>query len=221
MDEKMEISPEGLLKRFSHQTDFKRELIKLSTPQLTDALKNLINYVPVIQGVKPLKEDFKILGKAITAETSADDWGTALNAMDLADEGDVLFISADSDDSAVWGELTSKSAQRKGLAGTVVFGAVRDVNAIRKLNYPVFSKAIVPNAGAPLAEGEVNVPLKCGDVIVNPYDMVVGDDCGVVVVPGAIFSEALNRALLIKKDEQEIINKIDSGYSLSSIINPK
>jgi 3-hexulose-6-phosphate synthase len=221
MDEKMEISPEGLLKRFSHQTEFNSELFKLSTPQLTDALKNLINYVPVIQGVKPLKEDFKILGKAITAKTSANDWGTVIKAINLANKGDVLFISADSDDSAVWGELTSKSAQRKELAGTVVCGAVRDVNAIRNLNYPVFSKAIVPNAGAPLAEGELNVPLKCGDITVNPYDMVLGDDCGVVVVPGAIFSEALNRAMQIKKDEQEIINKIDSGYSLSSIINPK
>ncbi|MCE5214783.1 MAG: RraA family protein, partial [Methanobacterium sp.] len=134
MDEKMEISPDGLLKRFSHQTDFKAETVKLSTPQLSDALKNLINYIPVIQGVKPLKEDFKILGKAITVKTSADDWGTVLKAMDQAHEGDVLFISADRDDSAVWGELTSKSAQQKKIAGTVVYGAVRDVNAIRKLN---------------------------------------------------------------------------------------
>ncbi|MCE5214398.1 MAG: RraA family protein, partial [Methanobacterium sp.] len=86
--------------------------------------------------------------------------------------------------------------------------------------YPVFSKAIVPNAGAPLAEGEINVPLNCGNVVVNPYDMVLGDDCGVVVVPGSIFSKALKQALQIKKDEKEIIKKIDVGYSLSTIINP-
>ncbi len=218
MDGKMEISPEGLLKRFSHQQSFSLWKDKLSTPQLSDALKNLINYSPVIPGIKPLKDEFKILGKIITVQTSANDWGTVLKAIDLAKKGDILFISADKDDSAVWGELTSKTAQYKGIAGTVVYGAVRDVAAIRKLNYPVFTKSIVPNAGAPLADGEVNIPLQCGGITINPHDVVLGDDCGVVVVPGELFPHAIDKAMQIKKDEEEIINKIESGYSLSKII---
>lgn len=218
MDGKMEISPEGLLKRFSSEPSFSFWKDKVSTPQLSDALKNMLDYNPVIPGVKPLFDGYKILGKIITVQTTSNDWGTALKAIDLAQKGDILFISVDKEDSAVWGELTSKTSKQKGIAGTVVYGSTRDAAAIQKLNYPVFAKNIVPNAGAPLAEGEVNVPLQFGDVTVNPYDVVLGDDCGVVVVPGKLFKQAIHQALKIKKDEEDIIKKMETGYSLTSII---
>jgi len=218
MDGKMEISPEGLLKRFSRDTGFSFWKDKLSTPQLSDALKIMLDYNPVIPGVKPLLDEYKILGKIVTVQTSSNDWGTVLKAIDIAQKGDILFIKVDKDDSAVWGELTSKTSQHKGIAGTVVYGAVRDAAAIRKLNYPVYTKSIVPNAGAPLAEGEVNIPLQCGDITINPSDVVLGDDCGVIVVPGELFTQAVNNAFQIKKDEEEIIRKIESGYSLSNLI---
>ena len=218
MDEKMEISPEGLLKRFSHHQNFNYYKDKLSTPQLSDSLKKLLDYNPIIPCVKPLNDDYKILGKIITVQTSSEDWGTVLEAIDLAEKGDIIFISADNDDSAVWGELTSKSAHNKGIAGTVIYGAVRDAAAIKKINYPVFSRAVVPNAGTPLAQGDVNIPLKCGEITINPQDVVLGDDCGVVVVPGELFYQAINQALLIREEEEKIIKKMDKGYSLSNII---
>jgi len=83
MNGRMEISPEGLLKRFSHQ-GFSLWKDKLSTPQLSDALKDLLDYNPVIPGIKPLKDEYKILGKIITVQTSAYDGGSALDAIDLA-----------------------------------------------------------------------------------------------------------------------------------------
>lgn len=215
----MEISPEGLLKRFSYPRDFNIEKEKLSTPQISDALKDIIDYEWVIPGVKPLNDEFKIMGKAVTVQTSSYDWGTVLKAIDIAEKGDILFINTEKDDSAVWGELTSKTAQTKGLAGTVVYGAVRDVAAIRKLNYPVFTKSIVPNAGLPLAEGMVNEPVKCGDVTVNPGDWIVGDDCGIIVISAKHFSRTINKSLQIKEDEGEIIKKIESGWSLSKILD--
>ena len=218
MDGRMEISPEGLLKRFSHQESFSLWKDKLSTPQLSDALKDLLDYSPVIPGIKPLKDEYKILGKIITVQTSAYDWGTALDAIDLAKKGDILFILTDGDDSAVWGELTSKTAQQKGIAGTVVYGAVRDVAAVKKLDYPVFTRSIVPNAGKPLGDGEVNVPLEYGGITINPGDVVLGDDCGVIVVPGELFRKAIHKALEIKEGEKEIIERIEKGHSLSSII---
>lgn len=218
---KMDISPEGLLKRFSHEKNYNYYKGKLSTPQLSDSLKKLVDYKPVIPGVKPLSEDYKILGKIITVQTTSSDWGTVLEAIDLAEKGDILFINTDNDDNAVWGELTSKSAQNKGITGTVICGAVRDASAIKKIKYPVFSRAVVPNAGSSLARGEVNVPISCGEITVNPQDFVLGDDCGVVVVPGKLFSQAINQALLIKEEEQEIIRKMDEGYTLSTIIKSK
>lgn len=219
MHRNMEISPEGLLKRFSLHKNFNQWKDQLSTPQLSDALKSIIDYTPVIPGIKPLKNEYKILGKIVTVETSADDWGTVLTATDRAEKGDILFIKTDNDDSAVWGELASKNAQFKGIAGTVVYGAVRDVSAIRKLNYPVFTRSIVPNAGAPLGEGKVNIPLQCGNININPQDVILGDDCGVIVVPGTLFSEALKKALEIKNDEKGILNKLENGHSLSNILS--
>lgn len=218
MDDKMEISPEGLLRRFSQSTNLDLYKDKLSTPQLSDALKKILDYTTVINGVKPLKRDYKILGKIITVQTASHDWGTVLKAIDLAKPGDVLFINVDRDDIAVWGELTSKTAQNKKIAGTVVYGAVRDAAAIINIDYPVFARAVVPNAGAPLAQGEVNKPIKCGDITIYPGDFVLGDDCGVVVVPGKLFKQTIQNALEIKKDEEELIKKIDEGYSLSNII---
>ena len=236
MNSKMEISPEGLLKRFSREHYFNLYKEEMNTSQLSDALKHQVDYKWVIPGVKPLKDEFKIIGKAVTVQTATHDWGTALKAMDLAEEGDILFISTenigsgnktehetnnemDENGGAVWGELTSKTAQKKGLTGTVVYGAVRDVTAIKKLNYPVFTKSVVPHAGAPLAEGKVNVPLTCGGVTVNPQDMIIGDDCGVIVVRAEIFSRVMKEALNIRKDENEIIRKIENGWSLSKILD--
>lgn len=221
MDKKMEISPEGLLRRFSHQQSFNLIKNRMSTPQLSDALQTLVDYRPFIPGIKTIKDGYKILGKIITVQTTSNDWGTVLNAIDIAEKGNILFINSDNDDNAVWGGLTSKYAQKKKLAGTVVYGAVRDVGEIRKLNYPVFSKSIVPNAGAPKAEGEVNIPVQCGEITVKPKDVILADDCGVIVVPEEIFPQALEKTLQIKRDEKEIINKIESGYSLSDIVNLK
>jgi 3-hexulose-6-phosphate synthase len=219
MAKKMKISPEGILERFSYpRNDFGLWNNKLSTTQVSDALKSMMNSSWVIKDVKPLKDEFKIIGKAITVNTSSNDWGTALKAIDVAEKGDVLIINSSNDDNAVWGELTSKTAQKKGLSGTIIYGAVRDKNAIKNLNYPVFTRSLIPNAGEPLGEGTVNTPLNCGGVNINPQDVIIGDDCGVIVVPLEIFHEVMNKTLMIKNTEREIIQKIEDGWPLSKII---
>lgn len=232
MDRKMKISPEGILERFSTPRDeFELWNEELSTPQVSDALKNLVDHPWVIPGVKPLKDEFKIIGRAITVKTSSYDWGTALKAMDIAQKGDVLVICSEDDDAeeygkyetyqednAVWGELTSKTAQENGLTATVVYGAVRDTAAVKNLNYPVFTRSIVPNAGEPLGKGKVNVTLECGGVVINPQDIIIGDDCGVIVVPAELSGKVLKKALNIKRGESELIRKIQEGWSLSEIL---
>ncbi|MBM4241830.1 MAG: RraA family protein [Euryarchaeota archaeon] len=221
MSKKDKISPESLLKKFSSKTtdlDFLK--VDIKTPQISDALKQLSCLNGVISGVKPLN-DAKIVGKAVTVKTLADDWGTVVNAIDIAKKGEVIVICSETDGHALWGELTSETAQKKKIAGTVVYGASRDVAAIRKLNYPVFSKSIIPNAGDPKGEGEINVTINCGGVTVNPQDMIIGDDCGVVVVPKKLFREVLKKAFNIKKREKEIIRKIKDGMSLSEILGLK
>lgn len=215
------LSPESLLELFSPKfSDSKLTRLNLTTSQVSDALNKITGNSGVISGIKPLF-DRTIIGRAVTASTMADDWGTSVKAIDIAKKGEVLVILAEGDDQAIWGELTSKTAQEKGIISTVIDGAVRDVGAIKKLEYPVFSKTIVPNAGSPKAEGKINVPITCGNITVNPQDIIIGDECGVIVVPKEHLTEVINETLNIKKNESQILSKIEKGISLSDILELK
>ncbi|MBI5680131.1 MAG: RraA family protein [Methanobacterium sp.] len=217
----MKLSPESILKKFSSNSSISKLVrMDISTSQLSDALNHVTGNSGVIQGVKPLL-DKVVIGRVVTASTSSDDWGTSLKAIDAAKSGEILFIYVEDDNNAIWGELTSKTAQKKGIVGTVIYGAVRDVGAVKRLGYPVFSKKIVPNAGSPKNEGKVNISIKCGDITVNPQDIIVGDECGVIVIPNEHLDAVIKETLNIKKKEDQIISKIEKGRSLSDILGIK
>ncbi len=215
----MKISPRSVLEKFSSEEEISESLMAdISTSHLADALKNLTGESNVVPGVKPIKEGLRMWGEVITAHTSSDDWGTVLKAIDQAEAGKILFLKSDDDQRAIWGELTSKAAQNKKIKGTIVFGAVRDVSAVRSMNYPVFSRAIVPNAGTPRNEGEVNIPIKLEDLTVHPGDFALADDGGVVVVSPEKLHETLKESLKIKDAEEEILRRLNQGQSLSDIL---
>jgi 3-hexulose-6-phosphate synthase len=215
------LSPESLLELFSPKfSDSKLARLNLTTSQVSDALNKITGNPGVISRIRPLF-DKTVIGRAVTVNTMADDWGTSVKAIDIAKKGEILVIHVEGDDQAVWGELTSKTAQEKGIISTIIDGAVRDVGPIKELRYPVFSKSIVPNAGSPKAEGEINIPITCGNITVNPQDLIIGDECGVVVIPDEHLSKVVDETLNIKKKEAQIISKIEKGYSLSDILELK
>jgi 3-hexulose-6-phosphate synthase len=219
MVKKYRISPKSILDSFSTFSDkFDSSEFKITTSQISDALKRLKGTSGAINGLKPINDNLKIMGSVITARTHSEDWGTVLKALKQAETGNVLFLQAESDESAIWGELTSLSAKLKGLKGTIVFGAMRDLDAVKKLNYPVFSRAIVPNAGAPLGNGQVNVPLLCKGVNISPGDIVVADSGGVVVIEKDIFSDVINLATKIYYEEEELVEVLKKGSSLSDLL---
>ncbi len=219
----MEISPDSLLEQFSSKKDhglkdLEVESLDITTSQLSDALKNLTGEYGIVPGIKPIKKNLKIKGRIVTVKTSQNDWGTSLKSIETANKGEIIFIACDGDEVAVWGELSSKNSQIRGLGGTVIYGATRDVEAVCNLNYPVFSRAVVPNAGQPLANGEDNITLNCGGVEVKPGDWVFGDDCGVVIIDKEIVMDVVKEALRIKKDEDKILRHLEEGLSLSEIL---
>ncbi|MCK9150951.1 RraA family protein [Methanobacterium alcaliphilum] len=223
MVEKNKLSPSMLRQKFaarkkeSSSRDDLDTLRFLSTPQLSDAMNEITGINGVINGLKSLNNQ-KISGKIVTVRTNDYDWGTSVKAIDEADKGDVLFIFAEGEDNAVWGELTSTAAEMKGLAGTIIYGACRDLDALKKMHYPVFSKKIIPNAGKSLLNGEINMPLEFNGYEVNPGDYVLGDECGVVVVPKPILSEVIEKTSAIKSKEITIRNQLKSGKSLLNIL---
>ena len=189
----------------------------ISTCQLSDALLTITGFNGVIPGIKPVNDN-PIIGRVSTVITDEFDWGTSLAGIENTAKGEVLFIQVIGDNAAIWGELTSTTSQEQGLAGTVIYGACRDYEDIRDLEYPVFSKSVVPNAGKPLNKGEVGISLDLDGIIINPGDYIVGDACGVVLIPQNIFDEAMSALWDIKVKEKQIISNIKEGKTLFDIV---
>ena len=187
---------------------------KVSSPNISDAMhrKGAMN------GLFSVCGDVKMIGRAVTVQTFAGDWAKPVEAIDVAGPGDVIVINNDAGiHVAPWGELATLSCVVKGIAGVVIDGAVRDVDDIRRLKFPVFAKAIVPNAGEPKGMGEINAEISCCGQVVRPGDWIIGDESGVVVVPKERAYEVARRALEVKKTEERIREEIHRGSTLAQI----
>ena len=216
------LSPANFLKEFSHGSIKQKKLsLEITTSQLSDALRKITGQNGVLVGIKPIKSSFKIFGNATTVKTSANDWGTVINGIYESEKGSILVISCDRDDPAVWGEMASTAALKQGILGTVVYGASRDIGGIKELNYPVFSRSIVPNAGNPIGEGEVNIPVICGRTTIKPGDFIMGDECGVVSVPEEVIDIVLKEAYKILENENHIASQLNKGKSFLDILGDK
>jgi len=191
------------------------ELLKqVSTPNISDAMHRK----GAMSGIVPICTGLKIAGRAITVQTLPGDWAKPVEAIDRAGAGDVIVIDNGSADIAPWGELATLSCMNRKVAGVVIDGAARDVDEIRKFNYPVFARAIVPNAGEPKGHGEIGAEITCGGQIVRTGDYIVGDDSGVVVIPKERAYEIARRAKEVYKTELRVRAEIERGKSLSEVL---
>jgi len=190
---------------------------KVSSPNISDAMHRkgaMRDIHPIIQGTK-------MVGTAVTVQTFAGDWAKSVEAIDLAGPGNVIVIYNGSNDIAPWGGLATLSCKNRGIEGVVIDGAVRDVDEIRAMKYPVFASAIVPNAGEPKGMGEINAEITCGGQTVRPGDYIVGDESGVVVVPKDRAYEIAKRAKMVEETESRLYEEIRRGKTLSQVVNLK
>jgi len=121
--------------------------------------------------------------------------------------------------TALWGELTTYSAQVKKLAGVVIDGAVRDLRAISRSPFPVFARARAPNAGGPEYPGEIGIDVNCAGQVVHPGDWVAGDHDGVIVIPAGVAEEVLVRAERIIAAEKAIEDAVRKGRELADLLD--
>jgi 3-hexulose-6-phosphate synthase / 6-phospho-3-hexuloisomerase len=202
-----------LYKRTSIE-NVRETLLKVSTANISDALHRsgwLRRLTPVLKG------SFRVAGRAVTVRTYPGDWAKPVEAIDTAKEGDVIIIDAGGIGPAVWGELATNSALIKRVACVVIYGGVRDVEDIRKMNLPVFAKLICPEAGEPRGFGEINVPVRIEGYTISPGDWLVGDSDGVVVIPKERVVEVANRAMDVLEKENRLRKEIKDGSTLSSV----
>jgi 3-hexulose-6-phosphate synthase/6-phospho-3-hexuloisomerase len=190
-------------------------LARVSTPNISDAMHRK----GAMHGLFSVNPGLKMVGPAITVQTFEGDWAKTVEAIDTAQSGDVIVIyNGGSDQVAPWGELATLSCINKGVSGVVIDGAVRDIDDIRRLEFPVFVRAVVPNAGEPKGFGEINAEIRCAGQTVRPGDYIVGDDNGIVVIPKERAYEIARRSVEVEKNESRIRDEIIKGSTLSKVL---
>jgi len=174
--------------------------------------------------IKPIT-DVRFVGLALTVKLYPGDLVDCLDALKVAGEDDVIVVDACGDtETSIWGGLMAGLCQQKGVVGAVVDGAIRDTDEIKALSFPICTRAIVPRSTHSPYSGrmepiEVNVPITCGGVLVNPGDIVLADEIGVVVVPQEEAGEVLERARQQAAKEEETRKRIKEGKTVEELLS--
>ena len=175
---------------------------------------------PCLTGMNQLTPGSFAVGQAVTVRTLPGDWAKPVEAIDVAQEGDIIVIDACGQPPAIWGELATESAVNKKLAGLVVNGAVRDTADIRRLGFPVWSTHVTAHAGDPHGHGSINEPITIAGQRIEAGDWIVADDDGVMVLPKAKAVELANRAANVLEAENRIRAEIrESNTTLAKVVN--
>lgn len=162
------------------------------TPDISDLLNRLFAVNPSIRCLTA--PEHVLCGPACTVKVFPGDNLMVHKSLDVARPGDVVVVdAAGATTNAVLGDLISAKAKHRGIAGFVVDGLVRDLPAIDELDFPVFARGTTPIGPLHRGPGEINYPICCGGIVVNPGDLIVGDAAGVIVVPREIAAELIQR----------------------------
>lgn len=163
-----------------------------STPDISDMLNRLYAVDP---GITRLTENHHYLcGPACTVKVFPGDNLMVHKSLDVACPGDIVVIDAHASSmNAVLGDIICTKAKHRGIAGFIVDGFVRDLPDIRDLDFPVFARGATSIGPLHRGPGEINFPICCGGIVVNPGDIIVADGAGIVVVPQEIARDLLGR----------------------------
>ena len=134
--------------------------------------------------LRPLHAGGVLAGPALTVKTRPGDNLMVHKALQIAEPGDVIVVDAGGDlTNAIIGELMLAHAEKIGLAGIVINGAVRDYGYIRSHQFPVFAAGVTHRGPYKDGPGEINVPVAIDGMVIAPGDLVIGDDDGLLCVP--------------------------------------
>lgn len=165
---------------------------EFTTPEVSDLLNRLYaldsEILCMSGGEKPL------CGLACTVRAFPGDNLMVHKSLDVAQPGDIVVVAAGGGrTNALIGDIVSAKAQHRGIAGFIVDGLMRDLPAVRELGFPVWARGTTPIGPLHRGPGEINFPVACGGVVVNPGDVIVADMAGVVVIPQLFAGELLVR----------------------------
>ena len=170
--------------------------------------------------IKPVKPGTRLLGQARTVTGMVGDNGISHAAIALARKGEVLVIDAGGyDDAAVWGGIMTHAAMKRGIAGVVIDGAIRDAAEIRELGFPCYARANVPSGPHKGFGGIIDGPISCAGCPVKPGDLVIGDDDGVSVVPLEWANDMLAASREKLRQEEDTLKQIADGKTTAELLS--
>jgi RraA family protein len=168
--------------------------------------------------IRPRSATTRVFGPAFTVRCR-EDFLAVLRAVETAEAGAVIVVDGGARETALGGEMFARAALVRGLGGIVVDGGYRDMSYVSGCELPVYSRFVTPRAGTASQLGELQVPVTCGGVVVNPGDLVLGDDEGLVVLDPQRAGAVLDAALAVKNTEHKVVEMLDQGSTLSDAFN--
>jgi regulator of RNase E activity RraA len=202
---------------------YRTRLEKLATTNIADAMDK-VGIRGAVIGIRPMYDCPKITGRAVTIKITAagsvpSKFHLGVRAIDAAGSGDVIIIDNRGDlNNNCWGEILSMGSKMKGIAGVVVDGAARDIDACREFGFPVYARGTVPiTARGRIMEESFNEVIRVGDIQVSPGDIVMADINGVVIIPAARLDEVLTAAEGLLEKELAMIEELKKGTSMLEV----
>ncbi|MGD0176036.1 MAG: hypothetical protein ABSC50_04320 [Candidatus Bathyarchaeia archaeon] len=191
-----------------------RILHELSSALVSDILDEL-GFRGTISGLFPVLKGAKTVGLATPVAVRSRSNSTTnlregiFQAIETSNKGAAIVIASETESCSCFGGLTGKFAKSSGVAGVVVYGAVRDTPEMVSLRLPVFTRSVTPISGYNRLEvRSVNIPVRCGHVPVNRDDLVIADSDGVAIVPKNVIDDVLERAFDVQAKEGEVLRQM-------------
>ncbi len=193
-------------------------LEKLPTGNVADNNNTVPGQGGMDSGIKPLDPSCHMVGRAVTVRCFPGDNLALHQGIYAAKPGDVLILDCHGyTEAGHFGDIMALACQMRGIAGVVIDGSCRDAQDIIKLGLPVFVRGQNPSGTVKKSLGEVNVPVTCGGVRVNPGDIVLGDCDGVVVVPREVEDQVFAAAQAKFEKEEHIVELLKEGKTTLEI----
>lgn len=163
-------------------------------------------------GLRAYHSPAPMAGTAVTVKTRGGDNLAILRAYDFCRPGDVMVVDAGGDTTnALVGGIMTFAAASLGLAGMVLDGAIRDAAEIGARAFPVYARGVNHRGPYKDGPGEINVPITVGGMVVNPGDVIVGDQDGLLAFPPGLAASVIEKAMAQHQKEEATMQAIREG----------
>jgi len=191
-----------LQRRRSVDLELARQFLDVPVANISDCMSRMTAGGPRL---RPMHGSGRMAGSALTVKARPGDNLMIHKALQMAKPGDVIVVDAGGDlTNALIGEIMVGDAVKQGLAGFVMNGAIRDAGAIRQGSFPVFAAGVTHRGPYKDGPGEINVPIAIDGMVIDPGDLIIGDEDGLLCVP----FDDIERLLVAAHKKQSIENRM-------------